>query len=350
MQKRVLALLVAACVLLLGGCAGAPDVPSSSDTGFSRPVSSDPVSEPPSADTVWESSSSVSATPDETLSVSAEETPTGADSNQETPFTLRQITPGSIYTGDIQVLMPEASGTAVLGDANQGLTIDVSHTDQGYIMVKCTSDSGKRMKVRLACNGAQYDYDLRRDGEYEVYPLQMGSGTYTIKVWQNLEGTRYVAVYTNTFNVSMPDVDRVFVYPSQYVWYTNDENAVKLSFDLCEGLTDPAEKVARIYDYLVWYLSYDTEKAKTVEKGYIPDVDEILQLKKGICFDYSALMASMCRAQEIPTRLVIGYAQPGNIYHAWNQVYIDGAWVWMDATFAKDPEYKESNYTEERRY
>ena len=67
--------------------------------------------------------------------------------------------------------------------------------------------------------------------------------------------------------------------------------------------------------------------------------------KKGICFDYAALMTAMLRSQEIPCKLVVGYA--GNVYHAWISVWtaengwIDGAiffdgqvWTRMDPTFA----------------
>ncbi|MCI9382900.1 MAG: transglutaminase domain-containing protein, partial [Lachnospiraceae bacterium] len=83
---------------------------------------------------------------------------------------------------------------------------------------------------------------------------------------------------------------------------------------------------------------------------YLPDVDATLQERKGICFDYSALFAAMLRAQDIPVRLAIGYVQPDNIYHAWNQVYLDGEWVWMDSTFGPESAYTEENYTKERQY
>ena len=87
------------------------------------------------------------------------------------------------------------------------------------------------------------------------------------------------------------------------------------------------------------------KNAKTVTSGYLPNVDTILQSKKGICFDYAAVMATMLRTQGIPTKLVVGYA--GSAYHAWVSVYIneigwidnifyfDGkSWVRMDPTFA----------------
>ena len=73
------------------------------------------------------------------------------------------------------------------------------------------------------------------------------------------------------------------------------------------------------------------EKAKNGELGgYLPDVDVILQEKKGICFDYAALMATMLRSQNIPAKMEIGYAnmEEGAVYHAWLSVYIkDIGWI-----------------------
>ena len=81
-----------------------------------------------------------------------------------------------------------------------------------------------------------------------------------------------------------------------------------------------------------------------MESGYLPDLDEVLASGKGICFDYAALMAGMLRSQDIPCKLVVGYADTA--YHAWISVWspetgwIDGAiffdgvaWQRMDPTF-----------------
>ena len=74
-------------------------------------------------------------------------------------------------------------------------------------------------------------------------------------------------------------------------------------------------------------------------------MDDTLKTKKGICFDYAALMTAMLRSSGIPTRLDIGYAT--NIYHAWISTYLDEQgwvdnvikfdgknWTMMDPTFA----------------
>jgi hypothetical protein len=114
---------------------------------------------------------------------------------------------------------------------------------------------------------------------------------------------------------------------------------------LCDGLDSSLEKVVAVYDYVVQTRSYDDEKAATVQSGYLPDLDEILEIKKGICFDYASMMTAMLRSQEVPCKLVVGYA--GSIYHAWISVWteengwVDGAiffdghaWKRMDPTFA----------------
>ena len=265
----------------------------------------------------------------------------------DTQGDFQVVEPGSVYTGPIEIPLPEASGQVVYEE--NGITVDASNTEDGYLMVKGFA-SDTRLKVQITLNEETYTYDLNQEQEYEVYPLQMGNGTYGVQVFQQVEGTSYSLVYYTEVEVEMPDTDRVFLYPSQYVWYTNDKNAVKLSYDLCAELDSDKEKAERLYDYIVNLLTYDYEKAATVEKGYLPDVDATLQERKGICFDYSALFAAMLRAQDIPVRLAIGYVQPDNIYHAWNQVYLDGEWVWMDSTFGPESAYTEENYTKERQY
>ena len=90
--------------------------------------------------------------------------------------------------------------------------------------------------------------------------------------------------------------------------------------------------------------SYDYDLAANPPTGYLPDVDKVLAARKGICFDYAAVMATLLRSQDIPCKLVVGYA--GKIYHAWIDVYVEGvgwiknaiyfdgkSWTMMDPTF-----------------
>ena len=65
----------------------------------------------------------------------------------------------------------------------------------------------------------------------------------------------------------------------------------------------------------------------------MPNLNKIYKKKKGICFDYAALMAAMLRSQRIPTKLQVGYA--GEAYHAWISCYVDEI-GWVDNIISFD--------------
>lgn len=245
-----------------------------------------------------------------------------------------------------EIRLPEASGTVVY--AGQGVTIDASHTDQGYVMVMSEA-SEQRLKARVTNAEQSYYYDLPSDGTYSVFPLQMGDGAYAIRVLEQVEGDLYAVRYGADIEVTLAGETVPFVYPNQYVWYDGDSSAVAQGYALSDGLTSE-EKIARAcYRYVVRHLSYDTEKAKNVQSGYLPNADETLASGRGICFDYSVLLAAMLRAQGIPTRVMIGMVSPENLYHAWNSVYLNGEWVWMDSTL-DGTGHRESDYVTDKIY
>ncbi len=68
---------------------------------------------------------------------------------------------------------------------------------------------------------------------------------------------------------------------------------------------------------------------------------EVLKDREGECEAHSMLTAALLRSIGIPSRVVGGivysYENGGFIYHAWNEVYIDGYFVPIDATFGQFP-------------
>ena len=260
------------------------------------------------------------------------------------------------------VLKPQASGT--LTAANEYATIDYSHTDDGYVMVLYTASTEQRLKSQVTGPTTTYTYDLT-PGEWAVFPLSDGNGNYRISVFENIIDNRYAQVLAVDITVLLDDEFAPFIRPNQYVNYENTTATIETAETLTGSLTDLLSKVEAIYDYVVNNISYDTEKAAIVQSGYLPDLDEVLETGKGICFDYAALMTCMLRSQGIPCKLVVGYA--GSAYHAWISVWsestgwIDGAiyfngtsWQRMDPTFAasgkSDPSVMEfigdgTNYT-----
>ena len=244
------------------------------------------------------------------------------------------------------VLQPEASGLAVID--NEEAIIDYSNVSAGYVMARYRASTESRLKVLVKGPTTTYSYNLPPD-EWATFPLSDGNGHYQMGVYINVTGTKYAAVLVGEFDVEMTDEFAPFLRPNQYVNYTNAPNTVQLGAELTLGMEHPLEKVAAVYDHVIHNFTYDYEKAETVKSGYLPDLDAVLELKTGICFDYAALMTAMLRSQEVPCKLVVGYA--GDIYHAWISVWteengwIDGAiffdghqWKRMDPTFASSGE------------
>ncbi len=225
---------------------------------------------------------------------------------------------------NIKVLVPEASGVKVYGNADA--SIDASNATEGYVMVKYTGDAAKvRMLIETPA-GNTYNYLMALDGQYDVYPLSEGSGTYKIGVYENLHDDQYAAAFTQSVNVTLKDEYSMFLYPNAYVDFNANSEAVKKALVLASGANSDLDVVKNVYHYVIKNVTYDYDKAATVQSGYIPTVDETLATGKGICFDYASLMGAMLRSQGIPTRLEIGYA--GTEYHAWISVYTkETGWI-----------------------
>lgn len=223
-------------------------------------------------------------------------------------------------------LYPETSDEGVYSKG--GVTLNAGNASEGYVMIK--RESAKEQRVRIGQGKQTFTYHLRSDGEYEVFPLQLGSGKYDIRVYEQVKGTQYAQVYSKTVSAKMEDENRTFLYPNQYVWYTPQSEVVALASQICEDASTDSEKLTAIYTYVIKHVSYDYIKMATVQTGYMPDVDDTIDTGTGICFDIASLMAAMLRVEGVPTQIAIGSVQ--GMAHAWNRVYLDGKWSIVDAT------------------
>lgn len=231
-----------------------------------------------------------------------------------------------------RVLTPEAPGKKTLGSSP--LILDISNQDQGYLTAESDSDDS-RMNIQLtAPSGVVYSYFLEPD-EQTVLPFSEGSGEYLITCYQQVDGNQYAALYTETLTIKLQNEFLPFLYPNQYVDFSSKSKTCKLAASLVkEDMTD-IDILKTFYTYVTSHISYDYDKADSVEAGYLPDVDDTLSTGTGICFDYAALTTAMLRSQDIPCKLQIGYS--GDVKHAWIDVYIRGSgWVTKAISFDGD--------------
>ena len=101
---------------------------------------------------------------------------------------------------------------------------------------------------------------------------------------------------------------------------------------LVEKLENDQEKLNAIHTFVSQHMV-----KKNYSKAMASAVDAF-QSQEGDCTEHACLFAAMARAAGIPTRMAVGLvAIPDGVsarvwYHMWNESYLDGQWVSVDAT------------------
>jgi len=220
-------------------------------------------------------------------------------------------------------------------DGNSEVLVDLSGKDEGYFAVYCTSDA--KIKLQVFKDDETYTYDVVTNEE-QIFPFQLGNGSYTIKVMKNIVDTKYSELYVCTADVQMEDEFDPFLRPSQYADYEKSSDCVEKAAEIAASSSSANDFITGVYDYVCRNIKYDKEKAASVQPGYLPDPDSTMKEGKGICFDYASLAASMLRSQGIPTKIIFGYVgDSGDLYHAWNMYYTEeSGWVAVEFEVKED--------------
>jgi hypothetical protein len=228
--------------------------------------------------------------------------------------------------------------TSAYAEENSKVNMDKSLLDSGMMKISYKADTQKIIKVIVEKDDKKYIYNLRCDGVAENYTLQMGNGSYKVTIYENLEGNNYIPVFTDTFDLNLTNDKLVYLNSIQNINWDLKMKAIKKAAALVKGLKSDNQKIDAIYKYVVANYSYDFAKYKNLNKlpnPYIPVIDKTYAERKGICYDYSSLFASMLRSLKIPVKLQMGYSKNVPEYHAWNEVYMSSQkkWIVVDTTY-----------------
>lgn len=124
----------------------------------------------------------------------------------------------------------------------------------------------------------------------------------------------------------LPDDVLHYTLPSRYCQSDQlGELAAQITLAAEPGY-DQAEAIRRWINENVRY-EYGTSDAST---SAVDTADR----RVGVCRDFTHLGISLCRALNIPARMVVGYLHeldPMDL-HAWFEAYVDGRWFTFDAT------------------
>ncbi len=242
--------------------------------------------------------------------------------------------------------------------------ICTDYTDRGLLRICYTKQADVKHKLQVLCGDRHIEYNLKADGSIEDFSLQFGSGDYTVRILQNESGSSYVENETKKFIVSLSSETVPYLNSVQNVRWDYNAQPIK---DVRKIIAPALEKAAddelltectrSLYSYICAHIKYDNDKAQNIGYDYLPDIEQTYTDEKGICYDYASLFGAMLRSIGIPTKLVKGYAkETPDVYHAWNEVYLDGEWKVIDTTLdatsgAQEQMFKSaSDYTKVSEY
>lgn len=130
-----------------------------------------------------------------------------------------------------------------------------------------------------------------------------------------------------------------YLLASKY-WEVNDSLIKQEADTLASYQTDLIDLIKSDYQFVNDSLEYDTSKA-TSENERI-GAKAALEGGDAVCMEYADLMVALLRAQGIPARAALGYAnieekaysEDDQVRHQWVQVWLpDYGWISIDPTF-----------------
>ena len=178
---------------------------------------------------------------------------------------------------------------------------------------------------------------LPNDGQWQPLLLSLGSGKYTLSVYEaGLYDWPVRLLFETSFEADqVPDDTQLALFSSLHTNMDANAVTVALARELFENAVTDLEKITLLWDWLMGHAAYDKALAKGIQFSEIPDGDAFIRGERGICSDYAAFMAVGLRAVGVPAKHVYGKNLRTGNQHAWNEVYLDGKWQIIDATMAQ---------------
>jgi hypothetical protein len=222
----------------------------------------------------------------------------------------------------------KTSSIEITSPGRNGLSFD------GSLMVEGKTDLPEVWLCLRGPGGELETYPAKaEDGSFQVnVSLRFGKGTYT--VWAGDNPRRFDGkIRFEVKNTSAEDTR--YLAPSAYV-DSDHEDIKALAEDLIGPDMTEMEKIQAIHRWVTSNIEYDYEAYLEGENVMRP-ASETIKRGKGICRDYSFVVAALARAVNIPAKVVYGNAKDANGWsaqlHAWNELYADGRWVKVDTTW-----------------
>lgn len=216
------------------------------------------------------------------------------------------------------------TGIKLLSNGNIEVFLKKKHGQNGYIAIDKYKKLNKVYKIPT--------------GKKVILPLVYGTGKYTIYIGYS-KSTKMDLTFNvakqHTVNVKKLNEKR-YLSKSFIILGTQSPQIKQLLNTQFKGWQkwSDKEKVIKVTRYFEKW-SYSDALASYVDNHwYSPNYKARIHYKNGICYDTSAITASLLRSMGIETKFIGGYFKfDKSTYHAWNEVKLGGKWYTVDNTF-----------------
>lgn len=189
-----------------------------------------------------------------------------------------------------------------------------------------TQKDGEEATYFIPVNNYRFD---------DEFWLRFGPGKYKVTVNvpeitnERRDYFRFYSVAEFTV-INTAKEDKRYLLPSRGI--QSDSREIRaLAKRLTAGIKSDRGKAKAIYDFVAHNITYDVQKYRNDEFALDDSALKTLELRKGVCQDYSFLTIALLRSIGMEARFVEGIAD--GIRHAWVEVKVDGRWLTMDPTW-----------------
>lgn len=125
---------------------------------------------------------------------------------------------------------------------------------------------------------------------------------------------------------NLPNEVIIYTLPSRYC---ESDKLSNLAFQIVQNLPLGYPQVEAIRSWVKSHLTYEYGRSSSSTSAYDVSIS-----RHGVCRDFTHLCLALCRALNIPARMVVGYLydlKPMDL-HAWFEAFVGDKWYTFDAT------------------
>jgi hypothetical protein len=235
---------------------------------------------------------------------------------------------------------------------------DLMSLGQGVLRARVNeeTDAERRFLVRRKDIFKQYSF-AAPNGHTVAIPIVYGSGPYEVYAEEKNADGRFEARALLKVNVEL-DEDTAYLMSNKFLNYNDGMESVRYFKQLAAGAANRGEFISAVQQELALTLEYDEEKVAALERttlsSYIPDIEDTFLTRRGICYDFAALLCCVLRSNGIQARIAVGRCDLVDFLHSWVEVREGSEWKLMDptvdafyrdtGTVYKDPAQYQKNY------